>query len=69
MKRLLVTLNDIWPQVAKAGIDVVLDFGFWRRALRDDIRQRAHSIGAVTKKRVESAGECRRAEAGELWLP
>jgi hypothetical protein len=49
MERLLVTLNDIWPQIAKAGIDVVLDFGFWRRALRDDVRERARSIGAVTR--------------------
>jgi predicted kinase len=48
MERLLAALNDIWPQVAKAGIDVVLDFGFWHRALRDDVRERAHSIGAAT---------------------
>lgn len=48
-ERLLVALNGIWPQVAKAGVDVVLDFGFWHRALRDDVRERAHLVGAATR--------------------
>jgi predicted kinase len=41
-------LNDIWPQLAKAGLDVVLDCGFWQRTHRDEVRQRADSIGAAT---------------------
>ena len=47
--RLLLMLGDVWPQIAKAGVDVVLDFGFWRRALRDDVRERARSVGAETR--------------------
>lgn len=49
VERLLVALNDIWSQVVKAGVDVVLDFGFWHQALRDDVRERAHSVGAATQ--------------------
>lgn len=47
--RLLRMLGDIWPQTAKAGVDVVLDFGFWRRAFRDDVRERANRVGAETR--------------------
>jgi predicted kinase len=31
------------------GIDVVLDFGFWSRAEREDYRNRAMSLGAVSE--------------------
>lgn len=44
--RLLRTVNGIWPQIVNAGVDVVLDFGFWRRDFRDDIRKRAGLAGA-----------------------
>ena len=47
--RLLLMLNGVWPQIVKAGVDVVLDFGFWRRAFRDDIRDRASLVGAKTR--------------------
>ena len=47
--RLLLMLNGIWPPIVKAGVDVVLDFGFWRRALRDDVRDRASLVGAQTR--------------------
>jgi predicted kinase len=47
--RLLLMLNGIWPQIVQAGVDVVLDFGFWRRAFRDDIRGRANLVGAETR--------------------
>jgi predicted kinase len=33
MSRLLDVLNDLWPQLAQAGNNVVLDFGFWSRSL------------------------------------
>lgn len=46
LDRLLAVLNDLWPQIVAAGTDVVLDFGFWRRALRDDVRARAAAEGA-----------------------
>lgn len=47
--RLVLMLNGVWPQVVKAGVDVVLDFGFWRRAFRDDIRARATLVSAETR--------------------
>ena len=39
-------------QIAEAslrrGIDVILDFGFWTKAEREDFRQRAAALGAET---------------------
>lgn len=49
LDRLLLMLSSVWPQILKAGVDVVLDFGFWRRAFRDDIRARASSVGAEVR--------------------
>ena len=42
----------IWEVAARAlslGNDVILDFGFWTRASRDDARQRAKDLGADVK--------------------
>lgn len=39
-------LNELWPRIAVAGADVILDFGFWTRASRDDARARAGKVGA-----------------------
>ncbi|MCW5943515.1 MAG: ATP-binding protein [Fimbriimonadaceae bacterium] len=39
-----------WQVAARAltlGLDVVLDFGFWSRAERDDCRSRARALGAA----------------------
>jgi predicted kinase len=49
MERLLNTLHDLWPQVAQAGSDVVLDFGFWNRSLRDEVRARCRAVGATAQ--------------------
>lgn len=49
LDRLLGVVNELWPQVVRAGIPVVLDFGFWRRALRDEVRKRASAVGANTQ--------------------
>lgn len=49
LDRLLGVLQELWPQVARSGADVVLDFGFWRRALRDEVRARASALGAPTR--------------------
>jgi predicted kinase len=46
LERLLGVLNELWPPVAAAGVDVILDFGFWRRALRDEVRGLARNAGA-----------------------
>ncbi len=34
-------LSELWPRIAWAGVDVILDFGFWRREDRDVARARA----------------------------
>ena len=49
MERLRLTLDDLWPQVAKTGASVVLDCGFWRRALRDQARDTAGMVGAKVR--------------------
>jgi predicted kinase len=46
MTRLLAVLNDFWPELVRAGSNVVLDFGFWHRSLRDEVRERACAAGA-----------------------
>ena len=42
---------EIAAQVAQLGRDVVLDWGFWSRAERDDCRARAASLGVKTELR------------------
>lgn len=49
LTRLIAALNDLWPQIAAAGTNVVLDYGFWSRALRDEVRERARAVGAATR--------------------
>jgi predicted kinase len=49
LDRLLAALHGLWPEVARAGADVVLDFGFWNRALRDETRALASAVGAETR--------------------
>lgn len=49
MNRLLATVNDLWPPIAAAGVDVVLDFGFWSLELREEARRSARSVGAETR--------------------
>lgn len=44
--RLWVVLNGLWPQILMAGVDVVLDFGYWTRARRDEARSLARAVGA-----------------------
>jgi len=42
----------IWQQAVRLlalGLDVILDFGFWSRASRDDVRARAASLGVAYK--------------------
>ena len=49
LERIVAEQNLAWPQTLASGRDVVLDFGFWTRAWRDDARARAHAAGAETK--------------------
>ena len=47
------TIEDLLWNVAAPvlghGVDVILDFGFWKRIERDDYRERARNIGAKVK--------------------
>lgn len=47
------TIEDLLWNVAASvlghGVDVILDFGFWKRIERDDYRERAKIVGAETK--------------------
>ena len=38
-----------WVRALELGLDVVLDFGFWTRRERDEIREKAVELGAVVK--------------------
>ena len=49
LERIYADLNVEWPKTLATGRDVVLDFGFWTRAFRDDARTRANRAGAQTK--------------------
>ncbi|HEX8771773.1 MAG TPA: AAA family ATPase, partial [Acidimicrobiales bacterium] len=39
--RTLTLLSELWPRIIRAGADVILDFGFWSRASRDELRARS----------------------------
>lgn len=44
--RVLQIIDQQWQRIVHCGIDVVLDFGFWRRESRDRIRQWAQEYDA-----------------------
>lgn len=47
------TIEDLMWSIAASvlghGVDVILDYGFWKRIERDDYRMRAKNVGADTK--------------------
>ncbi len=45
---ILDLMEPIWTRCLSLGIDVVLDYGFWRRAERDQARRLAETCGART---------------------
>ena len=45
-QRLADLLHEHWPQILRAGADVVLDLGLWSRADRDRARAAATEAGA-----------------------
>jgi hypothetical protein len=49
LEEIYARINAAWPADLENGHDVVLDFGFWRRAERDAARARAASLGAGVK--------------------
>jgi predicted kinase len=44
-QRLVAVLDNLWPQILRRGVDVVLDFGFWNRERRDHARASAANVG------------------------
>lgn len=49
VERLQAQMEELWPEFVTLGIDVILDFGFWRRQDRDQVRKKAEDIGAATR--------------------
>jgi predicted kinase len=48
VERLHAQMLRLWPEIVDRGIDVILDFGFWRRRYRDEVRRKAADIGAAS---------------------
>jgi predicted kinase len=46
---ILDVMEPIWMRCLSLGLDVVLDFGFWRRAERDHVRERVEAVGAQAR--------------------
>ncbi len=44
--RTMDVLTDLWPELAARDVDVILDFGFWSRSMRDEARRLAEGAGA-----------------------
>jgi predicted kinase len=49
LERLRGVLNDIWPEIVRTGVSVVLDCGFWSRSVRDEVREQANSAGVIAR--------------------
>ena len=45
-RRVFDRLTQLWPQIVSRGVDVALDFGFWDRYRRDQVREIAASVQA-----------------------
>lgn len=45
-ERITELMWDLALRLLGLGLDVILDFGFWSRASRDDARARARAVGA-----------------------
>ena len=48
-QRVYEQVEEIWPRCLELGIDVVLDFGFWTRQVRDDTRAKISALGAQAR--------------------
>ncbi|MGF3027585.1 AAA family ATPase [Methylobacterium aquaticum] len=57
---ILDLMEPIWTRCLHLGLDVVLDYGFWRRAQRDHARHLAEACGA---RAILYKVECREEEA------
>jgi predicted kinase len=48
-ERLAGVVESLWTDAVRAGTDVVLDFGFWDRQSREQVRALAHRLGATPR--------------------
>lgn len=48
-RRVYEQIEEIWTKCLKLGVDVVLDFGCWRRQERDILRAKIAVIGAQAR--------------------
>lgn len=49
LERVFAIANEQWRAVVRCGVDVILDYGFWTRAWRDEARRGAAELGADTR--------------------
>jgi hypothetical protein len=45
----LQLFEPLWTRCLSVGVDVVLDYGFWRRSERDHVRSVVQRLGAETR--------------------
>jgi predicted kinase len=48
-RRIMDQIGTLWPKCLELGIDVILDFGFWTRRQRDELRTRIVEQAAEPK--------------------
>lgn len=48
-RRIQGVIDEMWLNVLRAGVDVILDFGFWGRLQRDEVRQSIAAAGGVAR--------------------
>jgi predicted kinase len=46
---LLELLEPLWTRCLSVGVDVILDYGFWRRSERDHVRSLVEQLGASAR--------------------
>lgn len=49
LQRIYGIIDTLWPRVLRAGADVILDFAFWERSRRDEVRRRAAQTWSETR--------------------
>lgn len=50
-------LREVAARVLVLGVDVILDFGFWARSERDELRARARELGADCRIHLTEVSE------------
>ena len=69
LTNVLRLLEDLWLRCLVLGVDVVLDYGFWRRAERNHVRAIVKNVGAeVALYRLTCPDEEARTRVGKRNL-